>query len=111
MEARTVAGLRHPNIVQLFDFGDIDGSYYMVMEYLDGQNLDDYLMTAGPMPISEAVQVLQDIANALDHAHAQGLVHRDVKPSNIMLQKVSTPGTDRSFHAVLTDFGIAKLLT
>jgi membrane-associated phospholipid phosphatase len=111
MEARIVAGLRHPNIVQLFDFGDVDGSYYMVMEYLDGQNLDDYLTRSGPLSLRMTGQIMQDVGSALDYAHAQGLVHRDVKPSNIMLQKATAPGADREFRAVLTDFGIARLLT
>lgn len=110
-EARAVAALKHPNIVQIFDFGDAEGTYYMVMEYIAGQDLAHVMRQTGPMPLEQVCSLVRGIASALDYAHAQGLVHRDVKPSNVMLeaegQGGEQPGARR---AVLTDFGIAKIL-
>lgn len=106
-EARIVAGFKHPNIVNLFDYGEHDGMFYMVMEFLSGQSLSDYIRGRGAMPQAEVYAILKDVAAALDYAHAQGLVHRDVKPSNIMLQ----PLKDSRFSAVLMDFGIAKIVS
>jgi hypothetical protein len=111
-EARAVAALRHPNIVQVFDFGDVDEMYYMVMEYIDGIDLARAMRETGPMPLAQVRPILRDLASALDYAHAQGLVHRDVKPSNVMLQSVTayTP-QGPSQRAILMDFGIAKIRT
>ncbi|MCP4541766.1 MAG: protein kinase [Chloroflexi bacterium] len=103
-EAQAVAALRHPNIVQVFDFGDVEGTYYMVMEFIDGVDLSGYVRETGQIPLEQVLPLLQDIANALDYAHAEGVIHRDVKPSNVMLQK-ERGGT----RAILTDFGIAKI--
>lgn len=110
-EARAIATLRHPNIVQVFDFGDLDGMYYMVMEYVNGKDLAHFLREQGRLSIETAFPILRDMANALDYAHSQGLVHRDVKPSNILLERTppNTSSTDIP-RPVLTDFGIAKLL-
>lgn len=116
-EAAGVAQLRHQNIVQMYDFGVQKDISYMVMEYVEGDNLKERLAQLGEqgqrMPLEEVVQVTRDIAAALDYAHAYGLVHRDVKPANIMLRREerlaqltgSTP-----FSAVLTDFGVARML-
>ncbi len=107
-EARAVAALRHPNIVQVFDFGDVEGTYYMVMEYIEGTDLARHLRDNGPLTLEQVRPIVQDMAAALDHAHGQGLVHRDIKPSNVMLQpQGSAPG---GWRAILTDFGIAKIL-
>jgi tRNA A-37 threonylcarbamoyl transferase component Bud32 len=109
-EARMVAGLRHPNIVNVFDFGYTDTSYYMVMEYIDGQELRDYIRAAAPLPLDEVRALIRDIASALDYAHEQGLVHRDVKPSNVMLQPSTISGGKQTGkRAILMDFGIAKM--
>jgi len=103
-EARIVATLRHPNIMQVYDFdyNEALDIYYMVMEYIDGPTLKTRL-AEGPLPLEEAVRIGIAIADALDYAHQRGMVHRDVKPANIMFMQDGQP--------VLTDFGIAKMLT
>lgn len=111
-EARVVAGLRHPNIVTVHDFGaftvqENDHAYYMVMEYIDGATLDDLLLERKVLPLDEVLPLIDDVAAALDAAHDMGLVHRDVKPSNVMLQRITAAGGGR--RAILTDFGIARL--
>jgi len=102
-EARTVAALQHPNIVQMLDFGESDGTHYMVMEYIAGHDLSVDIRQSAPMPLDRVIPILADIASALDYAHAQGLVHRDIKPSNVMLESGDKP------RAVLMDFGIARM--
>ena len=105
-EARAVALLRHPHIVQIHDFGDIDDMYYMVMEYVDGQSLRARLKAAASkgkyMPIQEVLGIVWAMASALDYAYQRGIIHRDIKPGNILL---SSDG-----QAVLGDFGIAQLM-
>ena len=114
-EAQAVAALRHPNIVQVFDFGDVEGTYYMVMEFIDGVDLAHYMRETGQMPLEQVRPLLRDLASALDYAHAEGVIHRDVKPSNVMLRTEKKPGfsvsaaTKPGFSAILTDFGIAKI--
>ncbi|PWH12766.1 MAG: hypothetical protein DDG60_11620 [Anaerolineae bacterium] len=103
-EAQILSGLEHPHIVRLFDFGEENGLYYMVMEYLNGINLSTYLKQNGRMPLATALPILREVAEALDYAHTAGLVHRDVKPSNVMLDT-----HDANTRAVLTDFGISKI--
>lgn len=99
-EAKAVARLNHPNIVSGIDAGYSNGIYYYVMEYLDGESLDRRVTRAGKLPWSEAVRILRQMAQALDHAHRNGLVHRDVKPANIILTKEGS--------AKLTDLGLAR---
>src|SRR5579859_1449901 len=102
-EARAVAALRHPNIVQVFDFDVQAGLYYMVMELLEGDTLKARLLQrAGPLPLGEAGRVLVDALAGLGYAHGEGLIHRDLKPANLML-------TQRG-QVVLTDFGIAQIV-
>ncbi len=108
-EARAVAALKHPHIVQVFDFGDTNGLYYMVMEYIGGQDLAHLMCQTGPLPLAQILPLLRDVAGALDYAHAQGLVHRDVKPSNVLLEPVEQADT-LPYKAILTDFGIVRLL-
>ena len=100
-EARTVAALNHPHILKVFDFGQQDDLAYLVMELQPGGSLAE-LIAAGLLPIAQATQVLQHVGSALDYAHRQGLVHRDLKPQNILF--------DSDGNAILADFGIAKLL-
>jgi len=99
-EAKALAKLSHPNIVRVLDYGDHEGSPYLVMEYLPGGTLKYRLGT--PIPWQDAVQLLIPIANALEYAHEHKIIHRDIKPSNILLAEKGQP--------MLTDFGIAKIL-
>lgn len=103
-EAQIIAGIRHPNIVSVYAYGEHEGNLFIVMEYLDGELLS-HAIRGQRMPLDKALAVLRDIASALDYAHARALVHRDVKPSNIMLMHEN--GTTR---AMLMDFGIAKII-
>ena len=112
-EAQSIAALRHPNIVQVFDFGDVEGTYYMVMEYIAGVDLARTLREEASLGLERTRRILRDMAAALDYAHGQGLVHRDVKPSNVMLREETGAANEETeaTSAILTDFGIAKILT
>ncbi|MCB0172558.1 MAG: protein kinase [Anaerolineae bacterium] len=102
-EAQAVARLRHPNIVQMHDYGQQDNFYYMVMEFIEGHDLKDLLQQHGAIrPFDRVAELIEPIAAALHYAHQQGVLHRDIKPANIMI----TPRQE----AILTDFGIAKIL-
>jgi membrane protein YdbS with pleckstrin-like domain/predicted Ser/Thr protein kinase len=101
-EAQVVAGLAHPNIVPVYDVGGEDGAPYIIMEYIRGRTLKETLEAGGPLSQERAVAILVPILDALGYAHRQGLIHRDVKPHNILL---TTDGTPR-----LADFGIAHLV-
>ena len=105
-EARAVAALRHPNIVRVFDFDVEQDVYYMVMELLEGDSLrtrlNDYRAREEQMPLGDVARILLDVLEGLQYAHGEGMVHRDVKPGNILLS--------RSGQAVLTDFGIAQII-
>jgi serine/threonine-protein kinase len=107
-EAQTVAGLRHPNIVNVFDFGQLDGAYFMVMEYINGQDLAGYVREHGRLPLAEAQAIIADLGAALDYAHDHNVIHRDVKPSNVMLEQTAQGWRSR---VVLMDFGIARVTT
>ena len=99
-ESQNVAALRHPNIIEIYDAGEVDGLLYIAMRHVDGADLSVEL-EHGPLPLGRTLYILEQVANALDAAHARGLVHRDVKPANIIIER----DTD---HVFLTDFGIAK---
>jgi serine/threonine protein kinase len=105
-EARAVAGLRHPNIVNVFDFDVQNDQFFMVMELLEGDTLKVYLnsyRTRGQhIPLGDIVRILIDVLEGLGYAHKQGIVHRDIKPANILLT--------RRGQAVVTDFGIAQIV-
>ncbi len=99
-EAIAVAQLRHPNILAVFDYGEEEGVAYIVNEFVDGGTLADQL--GNPLPVDYTVRMLAPIASALDYAHSRGVVHRDVKPSNILLARDGTP--------ILGDFGLARMM-
>ena len=101
-EIDIAAKLTHPHILGLHDCGEADGFLYYVMPYIDGESLREKLAREGELPISDAVRILKEIVDALAKAHAAGVVHRDMKPDNVML-------SDR--HALVTDFGIAKAVS
>jgi eukaryotic-like serine/threonine-protein kinase len=101
-EARSVAQLQHPNIVTVIDRGEEEGRQYIVFEYVEGENLKEYVVRKGRLEIREALEVAIEVANALAFAHENGLIHRDVKPQNVLLN-----GDTR---AKVTDFGIARTL-
>jgi len=100
-EAVTIASLKHPHIVTVHDVGNSGGYYYIVMELLEGHTLRQEIHQAGPLPLPRAVRLLEPLASALDYAHRQGVVHRDVKTSNVILGPAE--------HVTLTDFGLVKL--
>ncbi len=101
-EARAVAKLVHPNILQIHDFGEQDNITYIVMEYVDGGTLKDRLNVKRALPVPEAVDFMIQAAEGLNCAHSHGIVHRDVKPANMLLRKDG--------YLLLSDFGIAKIL-
>ena len=101
-EARAVAQLSHPNIVTVIDRGEQDGRQFIVFEYVDGENLKSLIEREGPLPEREAIELALQIARALGFAHEHGLIHRDVKPQNVLLNGDS--------GAKVTDFGIARSL-
>ncbi|MDX1523035.1 MAG: serine/threonine-protein kinase, partial [Anaerolineae bacterium] len=106
-EAQAIASLRHPNIVQIFDFGKYAHGYFMVMEFISGGDLSQLLRRAKDeqslLAKEEVIRIVKDVAAALDYAHGQGVIHRDVKPSNIMITKTG--------QSILTDFGLVMLST
>ncbi len=97
-EIRVTANLQHPHILPLFDSGELDGRLYYVMPYVEGETLRARLEREGRLPIGEALRLVTEVADALDYAHAQGILHRDLKPENVLLSRG---------HALLADFGIA----
>jgi serine/threonine-protein kinase len=105
-EARTLAAIRHPNIVHVLGFGELaDGRAYFVMEHLDGESLRARLDRGTP-PLDEALDIVDQVARALDAAHAHGVVHRDIKPENIFIERLAT---EQRGIIRLLDFGLAKL--
>ncbi len=98
-EAQSAAALSHPHIVSIYDVGEQDGIYFMVMEYVDGKNLKEYIRAKGRLPVHEAIRIARQIGEALEEAHKAGVVHRDIKPQNILFS--------REGKVKVTDFGIA----
>jgi eukaryotic-like serine/threonine-protein kinase len=99
-EAQAAANLNHPNIVAIYDWGQESGTYFIVMEYVEGRSLRDLIRTEGPLEPGQAADIAAEIASALAFAHRSGVVHRDVKPGNVLLTQAGT--------VKVTDFGIAR---
>jgi len=100
-EAQALAKLSHPNVVGVHDVGEVDGLPYIVMEHLPGHSLKQRIDRDGPLSVSEAVRLAVEIASGLAFAHSRGIIHADLKPSNVLL--------DEDGHAKIADFGIARM--
>jgi hypothetical protein len=100
-EIQLAAGLQHPHILPVYGSGAVDGMLFYVMPYVEGESLRQRLSRTGPLPVHEALRLARQVADALDYAHAQGVVHRDIKPENILLE---------AGHAVVADFGVALVV-
>src|SRR3954465_8806170 len=101
-EIQTIATLQHPHILGLIDSGEVQGTAYFVMPYVDGESLRDRLTREKQLPIADAVRIATEVASALDYAHRQGVIHRDIKPENILLH---------DGQALVADFGVALALS
>jgi len=99
-EATHAAGLSHPNVVSIFDRGEAGGSYYIVMEYVEGRTLKELIVTRGPCPVPVAISYVRQVLAALRYAHRNGIVHRDIKPHNVLV--------DHEGRVKVADFGIAR---
>ncbi len=99
-EARSAAKLQHPNIAQVFDYGEEKGKYFYVMDYIQGENLADIIDSSAPLPLKKSLEIFRQILEGLEHAHQSGILHRDIKPANILI--------DDSGLVKLLDFGLAR---
>ncbi|MDT8287792.1 MAG: serine/threonine-protein kinase [Elusimicrobiales bacterium] len=99
-EARSAARLDHPNIVHIYNFGQENGVYFIIMSYVDGQSLEDLIGEKGPLPVERACEIIVEVLEGLGHAHSKTIIHRDIKPSNIL---ITADGLPR-----IVDFGLAR---
>lgn len=102
-EAQAATSLAHPNVVNIYDVGEEEDTYYIVMEYVEGSTLKEYIQNEGRLSIEEAVHIMQQIMSAISHAHVNHIIHRDIKPHNILISKLG--------EAKVTDFGIARAMS
>jgi serine/threonine protein kinase len=105
-ESRVAASISHPNIIPIYDAGDSDGLLYIVMRYVDGDDLKALLRREGPLPVARACALVSQVGGALYAAHQRGLIHRDIKPGNILIER--TEGKNAVEHVYLADFGLTK---
>ena len=110
-EMISVGGLDHPGIVRAHDAGERDGHWYIIMEFVDGMDCGALVRKHGTLPVAESCEIIRQAAVALHHAHGKGLVHRDVKPGNLMVSRGNDPSdpSDRTDHVKVLDFGLAGL--
>ncbi|MBA3659807.1 MAG: serine/threonine protein kinase, partial [Gemmatimonadales bacterium] len=101
-EIETTAGLRHPQILPLYDSGAAGGFLYYVMPFIEGESLRDRMRRETQLPLDDAIRITREVAAALDYAHGRGVIHRDIKPENVLLD---------GGHAVVADFGIARAVS
>jgi serine/threonine protein kinase len=111
-EIEIVRGMSHPGIVPLTDFGTAAGRLYYVMPYVDGESVYERVQREGRFPLHDALRITHEVAGALGYAHARGVLHRDVKPENILLAGYlpQSPGAAASWHALVADFGLARAI-
>lgn len=102
-EAQAAASLSHPNIVSIYDVGQVEDTHYIVMEFIDGANLNEIIRDRAPLQVDEAVKITAQICDALEHAHHNQIIHRDIKPHNILI--------GNNGRVKVTDFGIARAVT
>jgi serine/threonine-protein kinase len=102
-EAQSATSLNHPNIVDIYDVGEEDDIYYIVMEHVDGQTLKQYIQQNSPLKVEEAISIMRQLTSAIAHAHQNNIIHRDIKPHNILV--------DHDGNVKITDFGIAMALS
>jgi serine/threonine protein kinase len=105
-EAMIAAALEHPHIIPIYDAGEADGVLYLAMRFVEGPDLDTMIKANGWLDPKRTCTILSQVASALDAAHAKGLVHRDVKPGNILIDHVTDAG--RGEHVYLSDFGLTR---
>jgi eukaryotic-like serine/threonine-protein kinase len=108
-EVRAAGTLMHPNIVTAHDANEVDGRHYLVMEYIDGPNLDQLVRERGTLPVGLACDIIRQAASGLQYAYEKGMVHRDIKPSNILLQR-SGISLSSGYVVKIVDFGLAQLV-
>jgi serine/threonine protein kinase len=101
-EALSLAQMDHPNIIPIYDYGEFDQSPYLVMKFIRGGTLKDYILSGKPIDFDQAARLLEPVARALNYAHSRNIIHRDVKPANILISENGIP--------LLSDFGVAKIL-
>ena len=105
-EAKSAAGLSHPNIVSIYDRGEAEGTYYIAMEVIEGRSLKELILTRGALPIDVAIAYAKQLLEALRFAHRHGIIHRDIKPHNVLVSAEERSGHEPRLK--VTDFGIAR---
>ena len=108
-EVKAAAKLNHPNIVTAFDANQVGDRCFLVMEFVDGPNLQDFVKEHGPLPINQACDYIRQTAIGLQYAHDLGMVHRDIKPANLLVQKIDSKATTNTSNLKILDFGLARL--
>jgi serine/threonine-protein kinase len=110
-EVRAAARLVHPNIVTAYDANQVGDRMYLVMEYVDGPNLQQLVRSQGPLPVSQACDFVRQVALGLQYAHETGMVHRDIKPANLLVQRLAARNADAppAYNVKILDFGLARL--